>query len=372
MKIAVLGTRGFPGVQGGVEAHCQNLYPRLVKLGCDVTVFGRAPYLHGESVYEGVNIIPLSCPKSKFLEAFIHTFKGILAARKIKPDIIHIHAVGPALAIPIARIMGFKVVMTNHGPDYKRKKWNQAAKLILRMGEYLGSHFANIVICISQTIADDIRRRYRRGIYVIPNGVDMPSMSEGTQYLNKYNLQKGKYILAVGRFVPEKGFHDLLEAFEIASSAPSALPRNDKIKLVIVGDADHEDKYSLSLKERAWANPNIVLTGFISGEPLREIYSHVGLFVLPSYYEGLPIVLLEAMSYGLSCIVSDIPANREVKLQNERYFKPGDIEQLRLKIVEYINNPLSPSEKESQLTQISQKYDWDKIARETLAAYRSA
>ncbi|MFA6217704.1 MAG: glycosyltransferase family 4 protein [Candidatus Omnitrophota bacterium] len=403
MKIVVLGTRGFPQIQGGVEAHCENLYPRLVKIGCEVTVFGRAPYLEqckkGDSpqsagtvpfFYQGVKISPLSCPKNKFLEAFVHTFKGIFAAKKLKPDILHIHAIGPSLCVPFARMLGLKVVMTHHGPDYERKKWNAFAKGILKLGEKWGVRYANQVITISNTIAGQITAKYGRKAVIIPNGVAIPQILESEESLKKFGLEKGKYVLAVGRFVPEKGFEDLMEAWKIAS-APTA-PRNDtrgrapgndtgavghgndkgvEWKLVIVGDADHEDEYSRKLKEKAKGVRNVVLTGFLSGQPLAELYSHAGLFVLPSYYEGLPIVLLEAMSYGLSCVVSDIHANREVALTNERYFKPGNIEELAKKINEFVNKPLTKEENDVQRELIANNYNWDKIAEQTLAVYKS-
>lgn len=384
MKIAVLGTRGFPDIQGGVESHCENLYTRLAKMGCDVTVFGRKPYLKIGTVptsmqttvrgqplfYKDVTLIAISCPTNKFLEALVHTFKGVFAARKLKPDILHIHAVGPSLLVPFARLMGFKVVMTNHGPDYARKKWNWFAKLILWKGEWLGSVFSNAVICISETIASDIRRRFHREVTVIPNGVDTPEIVRTDEALKKYGLEKGKYLLAVGRFVPEKGLHDLVEAFGIAS-APAG-PRNDGWKLVIAGDADHEDKYSLSLKQKVKTNPSIISTGFISGVPLKELYSNAGLFVLPSYYEGLPIVLLEAMSYGLSCIVSDIPANREVELSEDRFFKPGDVKKLSEKIKEFIGRSMTDEAKEKQINMIKDKYNWESIAIRTLDIYKEA
>ena len=385
MKIAVLGTRGFPNVQGGVEVHCENLYPRLVKRGCEVVVFGRAPYLknrdspiqqgkrHGGTVpifYKGVKIIPLACPKNKFLEAFVHTFIGIFAAKKLNPDILHIHAVGPSIMVPLGRLLGMKVVMTHHGPDYERKKWAGPAKAILRMGEALGVRCANAVICISQVIADGVKKKYGRDAVVIPNGVAIPEILSSEDALRKYGLEKGRYILAVGRFVPEKGFGELIEAFEKVGSQESGV--GSEWRLVIVGKADHEDEYSRSLKEKAAKNPNIVLTGFLSGKPLQELYSHAGLFVLPSYYEGLPIALLEAMSYGLSCIVSDIPANREVGLAENRYFKAGDIESLRRKIKEFIaSGPLGGQERTGQIKRIAGKYDWDAIAGRTLEVYTS-
>lgn len=387
MKIVVLGTRGFPGVQGGVETHCENLYPRLAAKGCEVIVFGRRPYLEDRDsphsgtapiIFKGLKIIPLSCPKNKFLEALVHTFKGVLAAKKLKPDIIHIHASGPSLCIPLARMLGMKAVMTSHGPEHLRKKWAGLPKYILLMGEYLGVTCANGVISVSEANAERLRKNYKKDIKAIPNGVIIPETAGTDGALKQYGLEKGKYILAVGRFVPEKGFADIIEVFakdkgrgtkdEIASGV--ARPRNDKWKLVIAGRADHEDEYSRELERKAKENPDIVLTGFITGKPLQELYSHAGLFVLPSYYEGLPIALLEAMSYGLSCIVSDIPANREVGLSEERYFKAGDIEGLAAKIKESIDQPMEEKERASQISGIAAKYDWDKIAEETLEVYR--
>lgn len=367
MRIVVLGTRGFPGVQGGVEKHCENLYPILVKYGCEVIVFSRKPYVpKGVSFYQGVKLIPLYCPQNKFLEAFYHTFWGVLAAKRLKPDILHVHAVGPSLLIPFAKLLGLKVVMTNHGHDYERKKWNWFGKFSLRKGEAWGSKRADEIICISKRIADKISKDYNRQPHVIPNGVVMPDIAQTQEALKKYGLKERKYILAVGRFVPEKGFEDLIEAFK-QWQQPGA--SSDVWKLAIVGGADHEDKYSKQLQGRAAGTPGVVLTGRLTGRPLQELYSYAGLFVLPSYYEGLPIVLLEAMSYGLSCIVSDIPANREVALPQERFFRPGDSKQLIEKINRFANFEFSSQESSRQIAFISENFNWDKIAKETLKVY---
>ena len=378
LKIAVLGTRGFPNVQGGVEVHCENLYPQLVTLGCEVIVITRKPYINTDiDTYKGVKLLPLFCLKNKFLETFLHTFMGVFVARRLSPDILHIHAIGPSLFIPLARLLGLKVVMTNHGPDYQRKKWGKLAKVILKLGESLGSKWADGIICISESIADSIRKKYNRVVTVIPNGVTIPIILQSEDTLKKYRLEKGKYILAVGRFVQEKGFHDLIEAFKQIQNSdfqskiqnPKSKISIDHWKLVIIGRADHEDKYSLGLKEKTRENSNIVLTGFLTGQPLQELYSHAGLFVLPSYYEGLPIVLLEAMGSGLSCIASDIPANRNVELSDERFFKAGDVKALALKIKEFVNKPLSEEDRKKQIRMISERYDWEKIAEKTLEVY---
>jgi glycosyltransferase involved in cell wall biosynthesis len=339
-------------VQGGIETHCENLYPQLNNGNCEVTVFTRKPYVNSNiNKYKGVSLIPLSCPKNKFLEAFLHTFIGVFAARRLSPDILHFHAIGPSLFIPFARLLGLKIVMTHHGPEYQRKKWGKLAKMVLKLGERLGCKWANDVITISGTISNHIKEKYKRNVTVIPNGVSMPGILQSDGSIEKYGLTKGKYILSVGRFVPEKGFHDLIDAF-------NQFPTRDW-KLVIVGDDDHEDRYSLSLKEKAKGLENVILTGYLTGTPLQELYSHAGLFVLPSYYEGLPIVLLEAMSYGLSCIASDIPANKDVELLAvDRLFKAGNINGLAKKIEEFVLKPLTDEERKIQLRGIAEKYNW--------------
>ncbi|MCF6149530.1 MAG: glycosyltransferase family 4 protein [Candidatus Kuenenia sp.] len=377
LKITVLGTRGFPQVQGGVEAHCENLYPQLVERGCDVVVFTRKPYVNNtDTFYKGVHLIPLFCPKNKFLEAFFHTFIGILAAKKHSPDILHIHAIGPSLMVPLARLLGFKVVMTHHGPDYQRKKWGKLAKIVLKLGEKYGCKWANSIITISDTIADHIKNRYKKNVKVIPNGVILPDILQSNDCLMKYGLTKGNYILAVGRFVPEKGFHDLITAFnQLYSVDFTSLEYKEPLqtnhwKLVIVGEADHEDVYSTNLKVQAKKNSDIILTGFLTGKPLQELYSNAGIFVLPSYYEGLPIVLLEALSYGLSCIASNIPANKNVKLSDDRFFEVGNITSLAKKIQAFMEKPITDKDKREQRNMIVANYDWGNIAEETLEVYK--
>lgn len=365
MKIAVVGTRGFPGLQGGVENHCEQLYIHLAENGCDITVFTRRPYLttHLDN-FKGIKLTPINCPRSKFLEAFVHTFRGILTARKLKPDILHIHAIGPSFFVPLARAFGMKVIVTHHGPDYKRKKWPLPAKMFLKFCEYAGMTFAHERIAIAGNIADDIKKKYGKDSWIIPNGVNMPVLLHTEDVLSRYNLERQRYILSVGRLVPEKGFDDLIAAFNHYSF--------DGWKLVIVGDADHQDRYSYELKMKANKNKNIVLTGFLTGQPLYEIYQHAGLFVLPSHHEGLPIVLLEAMSYGLSCIASDIPANRNVELAADRFFRAGDEVMLSQKIADFIQRPWGDADRRCQLAMIAEKYNWKSIAEETLKVYRKA
>jgi glycosyltransferase involved in cell wall biosynthesis len=361
MKIVVVGTRGIPNIMGGVETHCEHLYPRIVAMGHDVTVIRRKPYVtsdNRDSFYKGVKLLDVFAPHQKNAEAIVHTFWAIIKARLLNPDVLHIHAIGPSLMVPFARLLGMKVVMTNHGPDYDRDKWGRAAKFVLKAGERFGSKFSNRVIVISKTIADIVASKYgRKDTNLIYNGVELPVKSEKTDYLQSLSLSPRKYILAVGRFVKEKGFHDLIDAY-------SRIEHGD-MKLVIAGDADHKDEYSLMLKRKAESTPGVVLTGFIRGERLNQILTNAALFVLPSYHEGLPIALLEALSYDLDVLVSDIPANRISCVADADFFKHGDVKDLSIRLDEKLKNVVL-----NRRYDLSQ-YNWDYIAKQVVDVYKS-
>ena len=362
MKIFVTGTRGIPDIPGGVEKHCQELYPRIVAGGHQVLLSTRTPYLNEHLVqWKGVKLVPIYAPRVKSLEAIIHTTLSLIKALFYRPDLVHIHAIGPALVTPLARLLGFKTVITHHGPDYDRAKWGKAARFMLRLGEKLGGRWADEVIVISPVIAEIIQKRCNRDSSLIYNGVDLPRISSNTSYLRKMNIRPGKYILAVARFVHEKGLHDLIRAFGSLQ---------EDMQLVIVGDADHESEYSRQLKAEVLQDPRIILTGYIKGENLNQVFSHAKLFVLPSYHEGLPIALLEAMSYGHTVLVSDIPAHLQVGLPERCYFCLGDTQDLADKITSLSDSPISEKELEKIRQVIQEKYNWDKIADQTIEVYR--
>lgn len=359
MKIIVTGTRGIPHILGGVETHCEELFPRIVAAGHEVLVIRRKSYCNNDGIsqYKGVSLVDIDTPKKKSFEAIVHTFKAILKAKKLNADVVHIHAIGPALLTPLARLLGMKVVFTHHGPDYDRDKWGMAAKFMLRMGERMGVKYANEVIVISNVINKIIQEAYNRNdAHLIYNGVPKPQIIESTTYLEGLGVEPQKYIFAMGRFVPEKNFHHLINAF-------SSIENKGEYKLVLAGDADFEDDYSKRLKDLAKKN-GVVLTGFIKGEKLYELLTHAALFVLPSSHEGLPISLLEAMSYQLPVIVSDIPANLEVKLPSNCYFQTGNEQELIEKLQEKLLT------EQPRIDYPMGNYSWDVIAEKTIEVYR--
>ena len=365
VKVFVTGTRGVPDIPGGVEKHCEQLYPLIAERDLEVMLSRRSCYVIKEvPLWKGIQLVDLFAPRKKSLEAIIHTTLSIFRAKRWGADIVHIHAVGPAIMTPLGRLLGMKVVVTNHGPDYDRQKWGWLARSVLRLGEYLGCKYANEVIVISEPIREIVQRRCGSKSNLIYNGVPIPELKQDSDYLETLDLEKGKYLLAVSRLVPEKGLHDLVDAFESGMDSD--------LKLVIAGDSDHKDDYSQGLKVRASENPNIVMPGYVTGRNLEQLFTHARLFVLTSYHEGLPIALLEALSYGLPTVVSDIPANLEVNLQEESYFPVGNVTALRERISSALNKSVSQAEREETRNWVGNKYNWSNIADQTVAVYERA
>jgi glycosyltransferase involved in cell wall biosynthesis len=357
----VIGSRGIPNIPGGVETHCEHLYPHMLENGANsITVVGRSAYIEEKIIntYKGIYLKTIYSPKSKSLEAIVHTFLSVCYAGIKRPDIVHIHAIGPNLLTGFARLLNLKVVMTHHGPDYKRMKWNGLAKFFLKQGEWMGVKFSKKVIIISQEINDLIAETYnRRDGVLIPNGVNKPVITTDSDYIESIGVVKGQYIFTLARFVPEKGFDYMIRAY-----AKSSISK--KYKLVIAGDADHESEYSIGLKKLAKEN-NVILPGFVKGEKLNQLFSNAALFILPSFYEGLPIALLEAMSYGLPILASDIAANTQVNLPESCYFKVGD----EAVLTSYFDN--TDLKYLERFEYDMKRYDWKEIAAQTLDVYKS-
>lgn len=362
MKIVVTGTRGIPSIMGGVETHCEELYPRISAYGHDVTVIRRTPYVTAENrntLYKGVRLHDIYAPRRKSLEALVHTFLAIIAARRMHPDILHIHAIGPSIMTPLARLLGMKVVVTHHGPDYERDKWGCIARSVLKAGEYMGVHFANKTIAISGTILKLLHCKYGYGdTALICNGITQKTPSASTAYIESLGLVPRRYIFAAGRFVPEKNFHLLIEAFTL-----SGLYSNG-YRLAIAGSSDHPDKYSGQLESMA-KESGVILPGFVKGEKLNQLFTNAALFVLPSAHEGLPITLLEAMAFGLDVLASDIPANNLVQLSPDDFFKLGNIKDLSERIM------IKVSKCQFSRHYDLSDYDWDNIARQTISLYQA-
>jgi glycosyltransferase involved in cell wall biosynthesis len=365
MKVMVCGLRGFPDVQGGVETHSQHLYPLLADRGCDVTVLTRSHYQHHpESSWKRVKFVRIWSPTSAVLEAIVHTFLCILYAAWKRPDLLHIHAIGPALVVPLARLFGLRVVVTHHGPDYDREKWGSVAKRALKFGEKLGMRWANRRIVISEVINHLVMEKYDLSCDVVHNGVDVPVLDDSFDAGQTYGLEQGKYVLLVSRIVPEKRHLDLIRAFRDAG-----LP---DWKLVLVGGADHGSAYEQKISRTVEGDASVICTGFLRGQALQELYANAGIFVLPSSHEGLPIALLEAMSFGLCCVASDIPAHLSVGLPNTQIFRLGNVVELAERLQHFAGSGWSDEDKARVRAYVSENYDWSEIADQTYKVYEQA
>jgi glycosyltransferase involved in cell wall biosynthesis len=363
IRVMVVGLRSLPDAEGGIERHAEALYPRLARLGCDIEIAIRTPFSRSApDHWQGVSLKRIWAPRTTGLEPLVHTLLATLYAAVRRPDILHIHAIGPALLTPLARWLGLRVVVTHHGPDYDREKWGGFARWVLRLGESVGMRFSNERIVISHTIEQLVEDKYRSTSTLIPNGVRHHAIARSTQTLGKLGLTPQRYVLQVSRFVPEKRQLDLIDAFEASGL--------EDWHLVLVGGHNGATGYGARVVERAARVPNVILTGFRAGRDLHELYSHAGTFVLPSSHEGLPLVLLEALSYGLPVLASAIPAHLEVGLPSDDYFSPGDVDCLARKLRERAEAPANEEEVRRKRRWIATKYDWDAIAQQTLDVYR--
>lgn len=369
VRICVIGLRGVPGVPGGIETHVEQLVPGLAERGADVHVYARQNYVAGEVpyVWRGVTVHPTWAPSNTRLEAIVHTLLALFKARRLKPDIVHIHAVGPSLVAPLARLMGMKVVFTHHGYDYDREKWNTLEKKVLRLGEWAGMRFAHGRIVVAKHIADAMQAKFNRNVHFIPNGVQIDIEAADDTVLDEFGLTKGRYVLLVARLVVEKRQMDLIEAF-LHADMPDT-------KLVLVGGGDARSDYAEKLRARAKSHSNIVLTGSQSGARLGGLFANAGLFVLPSSHEGMPIALLEALAYGLPILASNIEANLALELDAESYFPLGDVPALSQAMQKRLSDRKTPAQASVDVGEMGSKimarYNWTTICEQTASLYLS-
>ena len=345
--VAVIGTRGFRGIQGGVEAHSYHLYTRMDDVR--VRLYRRRAYLTEQSsqTFPNIEYIDLPSTRVKGFEAVWHTLLSVLHILFHRPDVVHIHNIGPGMFAPLLRLFGMPVVLTYHSPNYEHAKWNAPARWLLRQCEKLSLRFSNRVIFVNKYQMEKCGA-LEKSVY-IPNGIDPVTRSEGDSFLQHFGILKGEYLLAVGRLTPEKGLQYLVEA-------ANRLPQITQV--VIAGASDHDDSYR-KLLEQLDKDHKVIFTGFTTGEDLNQLYSHARAFVLPSVNEGFPMVLLEAMAHGLPIVCSDIPGTRQVDLPEQDYFAVKDVDALCDAITRLLDSPAEPQHYDLE------KYDWDTIAATT-------
>lgn len=322
MNIYVFGTRGFPNIQGGVEKHCEELYTSMSDK-YEITVFRRKPFVNSNKTYKTIRFIDLPTVKTKGLEALLHSFLCTLYCIFKRPEIIHVHNIGPGLFIPLLKMVGLKVVLTYHSPNYEHEKWSYWAKKGLKICEFIATKGANKIIFVNKIQLKKFSTSIQTKSIYIPNGIKEKIKINNSSFIETLGLLPYQYILAVGRITQEKGFDYLIDAY-------SQL-QNKSIKLVIAGGCDHSSIYSKQFINKA-QNTQVLLTGYMNEEQLSHLYTYSRLFILPSFNEGYPIVLVEAINYCKPILASDIEANKAIGLPDDHYFQIGSIDDLKNKI----------------------------------------
>lgn len=369
LKIAMLGHKTVPAMdssRGGIEVVVEELAPRLVERGCEVTCYNRTGCDNGGlTEYKGVKLKPVPTFKRKGLAAMTSSFFATVKATFGGYDVIHFHAEGPCFWMWIPRIFRKKCVATIHGLDFAREKWKSGIGAhYIKIGERMAVKHASEIIVLSRGVQEYFWKTYKRKTIFIPNGVSRPELKEARKITEKFGLRENSFFLYLGRLVPEKGLRYLIEAYK---------GMNTDKKLVIAGGSSDTDEFTQELKCLVGNNENIIFTGFVAGRLREELYSNAYVYVLPSDLEGMPLSLLEAMSYGNCCVVSDIEECSEVVEDKAVVFRKSDIGDLREKLNMLCNNEdLVLSYKHTAADFISTKYSWDEVSRKTFKLYRKA
>jgi glycosyltransferase involved in cell wall biosynthesis len=374
LNIAMIGHKRIPSREGGIEIVVEELSTRLVTLAHKVTVYSRRGHhvsgkeFDGQSngrhlkSYKGVKIVNVPTIESKGLAAVTSSFFGTVKAVLCHYDCIHFHAEGPSVMLWIPHVLGLRTVVTIHGLDWQRAKWGGFATKYLKLGEKIAVKYADEIIVLSKNVQQYFRDTYKRETVFIPNGIDRPEVLKPQLIKETWGLEKDEYILFLGRIVPEKGLQYLVDAFR---------ELNTLKKLVIAGGASNTEDFMIEIRNNAKTDNRIVFTGFVHGQILEELYSNAYIYVLPSDLEGMPMSLLEAMSYGNCCVVSDIPECVEVVEDRAVVFKRSNVEDLKDKLQYLCKNPVAVNDyKKSIADFICDKYDWNNIVDRTVELYR--
>ncbi len=374
MKVAMLGHKRIPSREGGVEIVVEQLAVRMVEQGHEVTVYNRkGDHVSGKDIsgdaqvekeYKGIRVVTVPTFQKKSFNAIVYSFFATLHVITHKYDVVHYHAEGPCAMIPLAKLFGKKCVATIHGLDWQRSKWGGFATKFLLFGEKMAAKYADEVIVLSKNVQEYFLQTYQRETKYIANGIDKQERIEPSLITNKYGLQGADYYLFLARIVPEKGLHYLIEAYEALQT--------DK-KLVIAGGSSHTDDYVKEIREKCEGNANIIMTGFVQGQELQELFSNCFAYVLPSDIEGMPISLLEAMSFGCNCLVSNIPENMEVVKDMAFSFEKGNVQSLKEKMncLEELSQEEWQFNREQIAKYADENFGWEDVVEKTLQVYES-
>src|SRR3989338_6678265 len=370
MKIAMIGQKGIPARSGGIERHVEELSAELVARGHEVLVFCRCWYTWPIRDYKGVRCIKTRSMATKHLDTITHTFVSILKAAQEKVDVFHFHGVGPSLLAWLPKLLrpSAKIVVTFHCIDRHHQKWGFIARLMLQIGERIACSIPHATIVVSKTLETYCRLSYGTTAKYIPNGTHILLEDTDQELLKPFGLSPGNYLMMCARLVRHKGAHTLINAWKQLKQTNPNLVKNKK--LAIVGGSAFTDDYVKELNKMIEHEPSIILTGNQSGNTLHSLFANSYTMVHPSESEGLPIAILEAMSYGKCVLSSDIPENMELTKDHGLTFHVGDVHDLTEKILMMLEAPehVAHVGNEARI-HVAKHYDWKDIAETTEYLY---
>lgn len=370
LNVCMLGHKRIPSREGGIEIVVEELATRMVDLGHNVTCYNRkGHHVSGKEfdngtmkAYKGIRLKSVPTIDRKGFAAMSSSVFAALMAAFGKYDVVHFHAEGPCAMLWLPKLFGKKCIATIHGLDHKREKWlNSFGSKYILFGEKIAVKYADEIIVLSKGVQDYFKETYNRETVFIPNGVNRPEIKEVNLIREKYNLEKDSYILYLGRLVPEKGLRYLIKAFKEVKTNK---------KLVIAGGASDTDAFFVEMKELAKDDPRIIFTGFVQGQTLEELYSNAYVYTLPSDLEGMPLSLLEGMSYGNCCLTSDIAECTEVVNDKAVIFKKSDVNDLKKELQHLCDNEDAVEKYKREASDyICNKYNWDEVVLTILQFY---
>ena len=370
LKIAMLGHKRIPSREGGVEIVVEELAARMVALGHEVTCYNRkGHHVSGKEFddkklaeYKGIKLKTVSTINLRGIAAMSSSVFAAIRAAFGRYEIVHFHAEGPCAMLWLPKLFGKKCIATIHGLDHQRAKWGKFASTYIMLGEKCAVKYADEIIVLSKNVQEYFMDTYGRKTKFIPNGVNYPDLRKAEVITKKFSLNKDEYILFLGRLVPEKGIKYLIQAFKEVKTNK---------KLVIAGGSSDTNEFEKELKELAKSDERIVFTGFVQGKELEELYSNAYLYCLPSDLEGMPLSLLEAMSYGNCCLVSDIDECTSVVEDKGIIFKKSDITDLKQKLQRACDDLQMVEKYKVEASEfICKKYNWDDVTNRTLKLYK--
>lgn len=369
MKIAMIGHKRYASREGGVEVVVTELARRMAALGHEVTCYDRSGSdvvtgevaCEGERIVDGVRVVPVKTIDKKGLAALSSSYFATKAAIKDEPDVIHYHAEGPCVPLPLAKRAGIRTVATIHGLDWQRAKWGKLASTYIKMGEGAAAKKADGLIVLSENLKRYFKKAYGRDAVFIPNGIDIQKSLPACRIRERWGLEQGSYILYLGRLVPEKRPELLIKAFKQL--------KTDK-RLIIAGGSSDTSDYERELRALAASDDRIMFAGFVFGELLSELYSNCYCYVLPSDVEGMPMSLLEAMAYGCCCVTSDISECADVLGNAGLTFPRGEVLSLRNALATLLVDPAHAAGLgDAAKACVETHYDWDSVVERTLEIY---